>query len=116
MNCQTHLRHTRLIPTKYLEENGIHHQNLQQNNVLTQDRKRALARMIATCQLPLSFAHSNGFIEFMKIVEPGYQVPYPQAIHSRLELAYEEIKQRISENITKTSFVAILLQQTRVII
>lgn len=53
---------------------------------------RALAKLIVTNQLPLSFVQSDGLQQFMTVVEPGYVVPATETILSRLQLIYNEIK------------------------
>ncbi|XP_036347407.1 zinc finger BED domain-containing protein 1-like, partial [Rhagoletis pomonella] len=68
---------------------------------------KALAKMIAMCQLKLSFSHSQGFINFMKEVDPGYKVPYPQAIKSRLGLAYNEVREKITKRLETVSSVSL---------
>lgn len=63
--------------------------------------------MVAMCQLLLLFVHSDGFIEFMKIIEPHFKIPYPQAIRARLELSYDKIRGKILEYLDKASSIAI---------
>ncbi|XP_011686386.1 PREDICTED: zinc finger BED domain-containing protein 1-like [Wasmannia auropunctata] len=66
------------------------------DEVCSTDRKenisQALARLIIINQLPLSFAETEGFRQFMATIEPGYVVPATKTILSRLQLIYDEVK------------------------
>jgi len=67
--------------------------------------------MIAKCQLPLSFVHSDGFVEFMEVAEPGYKPVYPQAILARLQLVYREVRDKIKAVLNKVSDVSLLFDE-----
>lgn len=51
--------------------------------------------MVVSNQLPLSFIGSNGFRDFMKLVEPNYKVPCEATFKNRLMLVYDDVSSQI---------------------
>ncbi|XP_017492548.1 PREDICTED: zinc finger BED domain-containing protein 1-like [Rhagoletis zephyria] len=72
---------------------------------------RAIARLIATNMLPISLVATPGFHEFMKVMEPAYKVPCEQSIHSRLQLLYNDVKDRVQTELSDASSVAITVDE-----
>ncbi|KYN09799.1 Zinc finger BED domain-containing protein 1 [Trachymyrmex cornetzi] len=57
--------------------------------------------MIAINQLPISFVSSEGFKDFMKVIEPNYSIPSRGSIYYRLKMAYNQIREKLSLEISK---------------
>ncbi|XP_036340692.1 zinc finger BED domain-containing protein 1-like [Rhagoletis pomonella] len=83
--------------------------------VVTHERQeeisRAVARLISTNMLPLSIVSSDGFRDFMKVIEPGYKVPCVRSIHSRLKLLYKSVKDNICNELAEASSVSISVDE-----
>ncbi|XP_025201856.1 zinc finger BED domain-containing protein 1-like [Melanaphis sacchari] len=103
-----------------LEKNGrsrkrkrrtnIHYQNTNNGNnarSCSKDRceliNKALAKMIAVNQLPLSFCSSNGFHDFMSVVEPNYKPCKEEAIKTRLKILSSNIEELIKNDLQDAS-------------
>ncbi|XP_034174846.1 E3 SUMO-protein ligase ZBED1-like [Osmia lignaria lignaria] len=67
----------------------------------------ALAHMIFLNMMPISFCSSEGFKQFMTILEPGYHCPSPESIMHRLQLLYNEKRMKIEEELSMASDIAI---------
>ena len=70
---------------------------------------QALAQMISTNMLPISFADSAGFAKFMEVVEPQYECPCPTTILKRLQLVYKEKREKIEKQIEDASSVSVTI-------
>lgn len=55
--------------------------------------------MIAVNQLPLSFCSSNGFCNFMSVVEPNYKLCKEEEIKTRLKILSSNIEELINNNL-----------------
>ena len=66
----------------------------------------ALAKMIAANQMPLTFAASEGFSNFMKVVKPGYVPCSSNTIKNRLKAMKTQIKPKIIEILEKAAGVS----------
>lgn len=59
--------------------------------------------MIAVNQLPLSFCSSNGFHDFMSVVEPNYKPCKEEAIKTRLKILSSNIEELIKKDLQDAS-------------
>lgn len=60
---------------------------------------KALSKMIAMNQMPLSFCSSQGFRHFMEVVEPNYKPCSTETLKNRLKLFLNEIKEIIKNEL-----------------
>lgn len=57
--------------------------------------------------LPLSFVQGKGFRALMQMVEPAYPIPSRRSITRRMDIHYEESKQRLLMKLATADKVAI---------
>lgn len=69
------------------------------NNERTELIHQALASLIATNQLPISFCSSPGFSQFMAVVEPSYKICKDEAMKKRLRLLKSTIEDKIKKEL-----------------
>ncbi|XP_017480504.1 PREDICTED: uncharacterized protein LOC108375202 isoform X2 [Rhagoletis zephyria] len=61
--------------------------------------------------LPISFLSSEGFRDFMKLLEPGYKVPSQQSILSRLQLFYNDVREKIANDLAEVESASISVDE-----
>jgi hypothetical protein len=71
----------------------------------TEQIHRALAKLIAANQLPLSFASSASFHQFMLAIEPDYEVCKGEALKKQLHLLAETVKMKVKEELLAVAHV-----------
>ncbi|XP_025204441.1 zinc finger BED domain-containing protein 1-like [Melanaphis sacchari] len=76
------------------------------NSDKTEQIHQALAKMIALNQMPLSFCSSEGFKQFMTVVEPNYKICKEGAIKSRLKALKSSVKEIIQKNLRDSISIA----------
>lgn len=76
--------------------------NRDRTELITQ----SLMKMIGVDMLPLSFVTSNGFREFMNVVDPNFNIPCRQTIKNRLVYVYEQVSTKIAAELSEVSVVA----------
>ena len=62
--------------------------------------------LIVTNQLPLSFINSNGFREFMALIEPNYKLPCDATFKNRLMFVYDDVRSQIKSELNAASYVS----------
>lgn len=67
---------------------------------------KALSKMIAMNQMPLSFCSSPGFKHFMNIVEPNYKPCSPESVKNRLKLLASDITKIIKNELNEVTSVS----------
>ncbi|XP_061725455.1 E3 SUMO-protein ligase ZBED1-like [Cydia pomonella] len=67
---------------------------------------QAVAKLIAVNQLPLSFTASEGFQQFMAVIEPGYKIIKEDALKRRLNLLADKLTDKIREKLLKAKSIA----------
>ncbi|XP_036329417.1 zinc finger BED domain-containing protein DAYSLEEPER-like [Rhagoletis pomonella] len=72
---------------------------------------RGVARLIASNMFPISFVSSEGFRDFMKLLEPGYKVPSQQSILSRLQLFYNDVREKIANDLAEVESASISVDE-----
>ncbi|XP_036142123.1 zinc finger BED domain-containing protein RICESLEEPER 3-like [Monomorium pharaonis] len=71
----------------------------------------AVTTLIATNQLPISVVSSAGFKNFMSIVEPGYRVSCEKTIVKRLEVLYDKVKAKVTEDLQEAKSVSLTVDE-----
>jgi len=67
---------------------------------------KALSKMIAINQMPISFCSSPGFKHFMNVVEPNYKPCFPESVKNRLKLLMSDIKNIIKNELNEVTSVS----------
>lgn len=67
---------------------------------------QALTKMIALNQMPISFCSSEGFLQFMAIVEPNYKPIKEDALKKMLHALKNSVEDSIKANLNKACGVA----------
>ena len=68
---------------------------------------RAVANLIVETSSPETFIESQGFKNFMAVVEPDYAIPSSEITLKRLEAEYEEKKEEIRNVLESASSVCL---------
>lgn len=78
---------------------------------LTNERQeavtQAIAGLIAACQLPISVVDREGFIGFMKVLEPAYKVPCASTMRTRLRDLYGLVQERVQASLSGLEYVSL---------
>ena len=61
--------------------------------------------------LPISLVSTDGFREFMALLDPGYSVPCGQTILARLNLQYEGMKKQVLQTLAKVRSVYLTIDE-----
>lgn len=68
---------------------------------------QALCKMIAVDMLPTSKVENKGFVDFVKILEPGYTVPRRRVIDSRMRAMYSDVSEEVKRRLETASAVGL---------
>ncbi|KAL4107281.1 hypothetical protein QTP88_017652 [Uroleucon formosanum] len=72
----------------------------------TEEIHKALSKMIAMNQMPLSFCSSPGFKYFMNVVDPNYKPCSAESVKNRLKLLTSDIRQLIKKELNEVTNVS----------
>ncbi|KAE9522596.1 hypothetical protein AGLY_017018 [Aphis glycines] len=88
----------------------LNKQNTTSDKLLIPERTekihKALSKMIAMNQMPLSFCSSPGFKYFMNVVDPNYKPCSAESVKNRLKLLTSDIKQLIKNELNEVTSVS----------
>jgi len=88
----------------------LNKQNTTSDKLLSPERTeeihKALSKMIAMNQMPLSFCSSPGFKYFMNVVDPNYKPCSAESVKNRLKLLTSDIKQLIKNELNEVTSVS----------
>ncbi|XP_060859967.1 E3 SUMO-protein ligase ZBED1-like [Metopolophium dirhodum] len=76
------------------------------NSEKTEQIHQALAKMIAVNQMPISFCSSEGFKQFMAVVEPNYKICKEGAIKSRMKVLRSSVTEIIQKKLRDSKSIA----------
>ncbi|KAL4131395.1 hypothetical protein QTP88_008711 [Uroleucon formosanum] len=76
------------------------------NSEKTEQIHQALAKMIAVNQMPISFCSSEGFKQFMAVVEPNYKICKEGAIKSRMKVLRSSVTEIIKKKLRDSKSIA----------
>lgn len=82
-------------------------QSKEAQKIRAEKINQSLAKMIAEDMLPLAFVEGNGFINFMRIVDPAYTIPSRNTVLQRINLLYYKVKNTVIENIAKLDWLSV---------
>jgi len=72
----------------------------------TQEIHKALSKIIAMNQMPLSFCSSPGFKHFLNVVEPNYKPCSAESVKNRLKLLTSDNKKLIKNELNEVTSVS----------
>ncbi|XP_052126121.1 E3 SUMO-protein ligase ZBED1-like [Frankliniella occidentalis] len=75
----------------------------ERQEVVTQ----AIAGLIAACQLPISIVDSEGFTNFMKVLEPSYKVPCATTMRKRLHELFCQVRENVQVALNELDFISL---------
>lgn len=79
----------------------------QVSSVRSEEITKAICKMIAMDMQPLSIVEDIGFIELIRVLEPGYTIPCRKTIANRTRNLYEEVKEEVNKKLDQVSYIAL---------